>query len=156
MRLRAASMRAPPVAPRRGGPDMPFRVGQLVVCVDAFKIEPGRGYGHEVTPEKGRVYTIRTVEPHSLAPSGYLVRLREVVNEPELYAEGFSEFRFAASHFRPVDDSALNIFREALRKAPTRSGQQVRTAGRSAVSNAPAVPGDVTGERLPSLKSVVS
>lgn len=100
---------------------MSFHDGQLVVCVNAAAPEAGYLWGGGVDdPDfaqlvQGRVYTVRDsfhAAPHWLP----LVRLVEVRREMSLHHSG--EEGFAASRFRPVDDTKLSVFRSMLKDVP--------------------------------------
>ena len=85
---------------------MSLAPGLLVVCVDDRNwLNP---YSISAHPVKGRVYTIRTIDPDR----GGMVRLEEIINPPEDHGWGFFEGRFLASRFRPVDDTKLEVFRK--------------------------------------------
>ncbi|MFC6487334.1 hypothetical protein [Nitratireductor sp. GCM10026969] len=94
--------------------------GMRVVCVNS---EDHRRYGDEIMPEVGVVYTIRMAGLDEIDGNS-LLRLREIINEERLYwcaALGrhvFLEPCFDAEWFRPLDERRLDVFREALKKAP--------------------------------------
>jgi hypothetical protein len=98
-----------------------FHVGQLVVCVDDNWPSPRGGYGDELLPIRGKIYTVREVfqrrgddEPSML--------LEEVVNDvrPYLMRDGSSvellEPSFVLRRFHPVDNAALDVFRQTTVK----------------------------------------
>jgi hypothetical protein len=102
---------------------MPFHVGQHIKCIGTW---PCGCCGAPTNVVLGTVYTVKAVWP--TCDEGFGIELVETAPvEHEAYN---------AERFRPVDDSALDIFREALRKAPTRSGPPVKA-------------------RVPSLRSIV-
>ena len=97
---------------------MSFHVGQLVLCI---KVGPWRhGYGDEAFPVGGQVYTVRRIEPAAGDEPGLM--LHEINNTPRFYScphgTVFDEKCFASSHFRPLDDTKLEIFRAALAPTP--------------------------------------
>jgi hypothetical protein len=90
---------------------MTFRVGQKVVCVETWHLN-GTGYGDEVGPVRGRIYTIRDIGfglnpayPHSLQ-----VRLAEITIPLRPY-RGFplQEPGFSVSRFRPIVERKTDI-----------------------------------------------
>lgn len=98
-----------------------FRVGQKVVCVSEWKRIGG--FGGEIGPIHGEVYTIREVGfLHPDFPRMVTVRLDEIANEVWL---GF-ETCFAATRFRPVVQrkTDISIFKALL----TPSKEKVETA----------------------------
>lgn len=66
-----------------------FKLGQKVVCVDASGLVASYG---EKFPVKGQTYTVRSF-------FGSCIRLKEIVNAPQKYAEGVMECSFKASRF---------------------------------------------------------
>lgn len=75
--------------------------GRLVVCVDGSR-KPDRVSPYdEVFPEKGRVYTLRTVGEIG-------VRLVEIRNRPQKYIEGVMEPAFNIRRFRPVNTQIID------------------------------------------------
>lgn len=93
-----------------------FHVGQLCACVvDRSFWKPWDG---ETLPAKGRIYTVREVNPLSRWGEHPHVRLVEITNAPQRYGDGVFEVAFDAAGFRPLDDSRLDVFRKALTDAP--------------------------------------
>lgn len=86
---------------------MSFQVGQNIVCVCESESRPDK----TVTTINGQIYTVRDVHPASDA-----VRLVEIINAPFKYIEGFHEAYYAASLFRPVDESFGNEVEDAIEK----------------------------------------
>ncbi|KQZ49739.1 hypothetical protein ASD54_12435 [Rhizobium sp. Root149] len=95
-----------------------FTVGMKVVCI--------RPSGHlefscccNTVPELGQVYTIRQIEKNPANGEIYF-RLEEIVNPPRYYAEGYGEYCFHRSWFRPVVErkTDISIFRAMLNKTP--------------------------------------
>jgi hypothetical protein len=82
-----------------------FRIGQKVVCVDGTR--RNGGYGWEIMPVRGQVYTIRGFDGDRHDGCG--VWLEEIVNRPDRYLgdnnrEVFGEVSFGIRRFRPVVD----------------------------------------------------
>lgn len=72
---------------------------------------PALGFGHEIGPEAGNIYTLREVGfLHPFAPNDMAVRLVEIRN-PVLDYLGAPTFEpsFAAKLFRPVQTRATDI-----------------------------------------------
>lgn len=97
--------------------------GVRVVCVRGYDGQ-NNGYGDEVLPKTGIVYTIREIFP---LLGQLCVTLNECQNEPRLYfcAEDggfwfFGEPCFAADRFRPLDERRLDVFRSLLTPVVTR------------------------------------
>jgi hypothetical protein len=90
---------------------MAFRTGQKVVCV-ASLIK--HAMGSEIIPIVGEVYTIRAI----LNDQGLCFKLREIINTPQQYEEGFTECAFEALAFRPVVErkTDIRIFHEILKR----------------------------------------
>lgn len=91
-----------------------FQIGQKVVCVaDKW----AGGYGDEIFPQLGGVYTVRGIDLHRLG-SRCLVGLwlREIHNEKRLYARGIDEASFGADQFRPLIErkTDISIFKKML------------------------------------------
>lgn len=86
---------------------MAFRVGQKVYCVRGERIG---GYGSEIFPVEGVVYTIR-----EFAEGGYLtlneqhIRLEEITNPTLTYLDGYHEAAFCVSRFRPLVNRRTDI-----------------------------------------------
>lgn len=92
-----------------------FRVGQPVVCIKGVS-----GYGTEIVPPVGGVYTIR--EFGSFGG----IRLVEIINTPMRYIEGMVECTFDVESFRPVVErkTDISIFRAMLNTTPETGGAQ--------------------------------
>lgn len=89
-------------------------VGTKVCCIWELDAQCG-----ETVPTVGRIYTVRDIEPsHDPAFAELFIRLNEIINSPRLYENGFHECNFSIEAFRPIDDSAIDIFREIARTAP--------------------------------------
>lgn len=83
---------------------MAFYVGQKVVCIDNNR---DGGYGDEIVPDVGPVYTVR--ELFSCNGHDWL-RLREIKNSPRYYTPGgVTEAFFHISRFRPVVERKTSI-----------------------------------------------
>jgi hypothetical protein len=87
-----------------------WHVGMKVVCIDPTWGTTGRIQQHccPILPEKGGVYTIRTIELRVVVighPPQILIRLAEILN-PVIRG---SEAVFFASKFRPVQPRATDI-----------------------------------------------
>lgn len=88
--------------------------GTLVECVEG-DFRPVR----EHAPKLRGVYTVREVLPETYVdPPHVTIRLREIVNRPQRYREGFRECSFDINAFRPVNDDSLDVFRQAIKDAP--------------------------------------
>jgi hypothetical protein len=90
---------------------MTFHVGQKVVCISNTR---AGGYGWEILPDIGAVYTIRSIEYRD---RGGWLRLVEIVNRSALYmGYGYSEGQFHASNFRPAvtRKTDISIFTKML------------------------------------------
>jgi hypothetical protein len=85
---------------------MPFVPDQLVVCVDD---RPSSFNGAAFPAKRGSVYTVETAFIHPSGADG--ITLMEVGIPPP-------HVGFFASRFRPIDDKALDIFRQVLTDAP--------------------------------------
>lgn len=86
---------------------MHFHVGQMVVCVDDSletyrHLDPHGGAG-KGWPVKGRIYTVRGLGIAMGIPG---LHLEEIVREWEC--------PFAASRFRPVKETSIEIFRKLV------------------------------------------
>lgn len=94
---------------------MTFRAGQKVVCVADRR---DGGFGDEIYPTKGMVYTIRSFAP-IYDGSRPRVWLCEITNAPRPYYEGWHEKGFGVERFRPIVERKTDIsaFHEILRKA---------------------------------------
>lgn len=97
---------------------MAFRVGQLVCCIKegVWKKANREGFIH---PDKGGIYTIRTIES-AVAP-GYegriLLRFEEIINEPCRFLDGFKEIQWLGDWFRPLTRRNIEIV-ESLKAPP--------------------------------------
>lgn len=91
-----------------------FHVGQLVVCVDVSE-DQNLAWLPGDAPTKGMIYTVAKV---GLGKSGRLVvALAEKPRHPVSSNLGYWGYR--ATRFRPVNDSALDIFRKTEAPTPT-------------------------------------
>lgn len=99
---------------------MTFRVGQRVVCVNSTR---AGGYGDEVYPVEGRVYTVRGFLPLP-CDHGPRIWLEEIKNKKRDYFEGLYEKAFGAERFRPIVERKTDIgfAHEILRKATRKRG----------------------------------
>lgn len=91
-----------------------FQIGQKVVCI-ADKTRGG--YGDEIEPIVGAVYTVRGIDLNRQGckcPTG--LWLCEIHNEPRVYAGGFDEASFAEDRFRPLVErkTDIGIFKKML------------------------------------------
>ena len=86
-----------------------LRVGQKVACISGFTMP--LKYQDEILPEVGEVYTISEIVD---LPEGLGLRLVEIVNKPHQYSIGLCECCFAASAFRPVVETNIEIFTAML------------------------------------------
>lgn len=89
---------------------MAFRVGQKVVCVEAWS-RYGLGRGDEIGPTQDSIYTIREIGVglHPTCPDELHVRLDEIVNPVIEYKCGKYEVAFRATRFRPVVERKTDI-----------------------------------------------
>lgn len=86
--------------------------GQMVRCVSKFRDKQTDPHG-TIYPVVGSVYRVRGVKH---IPEGLGLFLVEIVNTKHLWGNGvFGEANFSFTHFVPIDDSALDVFREAIR-----------------------------------------
>lgn len=96
-----------------------FHVGQLVICVEDCHSSV---WPDLVTPKRGTVYTIRRCKNGRRTRTGEPavgVHLMEVMNGPRNCGpEGMVEPAWDALHFRPIDDTKIDVFRKALRSTP--------------------------------------
>src|SRR5262249_8094610 len=102
---------------------MSFHVGQRVVCIK----RSGDGYGWEILPRVGGIYTIRGFDYRAACDEKEGVWLEEIVNKPAMYM-GYtclSEASFGRSHFRPVTErkTDISIFKRMLVPAGRRQRQ---------------------------------
>jgi hypothetical protein len=99
-----------------------FRVGQRVVCIS----QPVGGYGDEIDPVVGDIYTVRGIEidrpSGDINPIGLL--LGEIINAPRYYRDHDepTECTFGAHRFRPLIERKTDISfaHEILRVASER------------------------------------
>lgn len=100
---------------------MTFRVGQKVVCVETWSPTAGQGYGDEVGPIEGQIYTIRAIGCfNSSYPGMLLCRLHEIINPVRDYAEGRDEGAFGAFRFRPIVNRKTDISTFTRMLTPTK------------------------------------
>lgn len=91
-----------------------FYVGQKVVCINTPVPRLGMaGYGNEIYPQKGEVYTVRAVPiiPNfaggAATPS---IRVYEIINPMRRYKNrGAFEPAFPSKCFRPLDERKTDI-----------------------------------------------
>lgn len=99
---------------------MAFHVGQRVTMKDdaLWDIDP-----HEIPPEFGAVYTIRTITARKY---GCYIRLHEIHNVPHEYEDGHEECDFAADEFRPVVErkTDISIFQAMLSPKPKKARER--------------------------------
>ena len=90
---------------------MSFHVGQLVVCIKVGAWLGG--YGDEIDPMRGIVYTVRTIEIDQNAET--CIRLVEIINSLRRYTTvrgvELAEIQYSETHFRPVRDESIEVFR---------------------------------------------
>ncbi|QRG06121.1 hypothetical protein EZH22_24535 [Xanthobacter dioxanivorans] len=88
-----------------------FHVGQRVVCItDVYSVPAAKNLldnGYKF-PTKGMRYTIR----HICKINGSVCLLEEIVNHPLPWKS--EEPGFGLSHFRPVKDTSIEVFRALL------------------------------------------
>lgn len=97
-----------------------FRVGQKVVCVNASGLGPSVGFGDEIMPKEGEMYTIREIGITLLGRPGCL--LEEIVNQARRYDDDMPERvepMFLVYRFRPVRITNIDVFLKLLE--PTHS-----------------------------------
>lgn len=106
---------------------MSFHVGQLVVCVDDSPLtappppRPWIQWDRDMDGLlRGRVYTIRDSGIRSVCDVDG-VRLNEIVRRP-CPVTG-TDPAYSARRFRPVDDTRIAVFRQALTSVP--QGEEV-------------------------------
>lgn len=74
-----------------------MRVGSLVELVDDnWKMRP---FGSEITPVKGKIYTVRGIVKCS---NGTGIRLEEIINPKYKFVDGFGERVFNIKKFREL------------------------------------------------------
>jgi hypothetical protein len=90
---------------------MAFMTGQKIVCVASLM---KHATDSEIIPIVGEVYTIRAI----LNTDGLCFKLREIINAPQQYEEGFTECAFEAVAFRPVVErkTDISIFTAILKR----------------------------------------
>jgi len=107
-----------------------FRVGQKVVCIETWSLN-GTGYGDEIGPIEGKIYTIRSIGVgfNSHYPDRLQVRLVEISNESRLYGGDRAKYEpaFGAYRFRPVVErkTDISIFKAML--TPKRSNVRIHS-----------------------------
>src|SRR3990167_8365123 len=65
-----------------------------------------------IFPRKDVVYTVRDVGEYwhpQVAGFGVGIRLVEITNAPQQYADGYNEISFGLQGFRPLDERATDI-----------------------------------------------
>lgn len=90
--------------------------GDKVVCIKDCHDHLNPGYGDEIVPDVGGVYTVRECVAHP-GDNRPCILLKEVVNRTRGYRPGgiisvIMEPSFLASYFRPVEYKAMGIFRQ--------------------------------------------
>ena len=104
-----------------------FHIGQKVVCINTWPQDDvdNYGYGDEVGPVAGSVYTIRDIEWRDDGSEGtpcVCVRLYEITNPVRIYTSGGKgepwEQNFGAYRFRPVKTTDISIFTAMLAPTP--------------------------------------
>lgn len=94
-----------------------YEVGKRVVCIGTSSWDPTCA---TVLPVKGRIYTIRQVEPHFSKLTGETtlgLRFEEFVSRPIGAGRRLTildEWFFEHDAFKPVDESRLDVFRQHL------------------------------------------
>jgi hypothetical protein len=97
-----------------------FHVGQKVICIRSFSAR--EGFGIEIVPLVGVVYTVRFIENHRDDPRlacGQMLLLVEIVNQPFEYLAGFVECIFSGDCFRPFVTTDISVFEPMLEPVPT-------------------------------------
>lgn len=88
-----------------------FHVGQLVVCIDDKEpVHPLATPGCMDGLTAGRIYTVRELSGPTWLDGRPTIKLEEIVREPD---DGYWAHRF-----RPVRDTSIEIFREAVKHLP--------------------------------------
>ena len=96
-----------------------WHVGMKVVCVQGIYRTPE--WDTVITfPEKDKIYTIREIRPSGKRPGKVSFRLKEIINKPRQYKQGFVENCFGEWHFRPLFLNDSGVFEEILAKLPKR------------------------------------
>ncbi|PAQ03699.1 hypothetical protein LRP31_25620 [Mesorhizobium mediterraneum] len=107
-----------------------WKVGDQVVCVDTWAREnDGNGYGDEVGPIAGQIYTIREIGFLHPTIHRLQVRLFEIENVVHRYNDiGMWEQTFYASRFRPVQKRStdISLFRALLNPTPEQAEQFIK------------------------------
>lgn len=85
-----------------------FVEGQRVVAIRA--VCPSSGDNPIV---KGRVYTIRKIGLSWRSQTPVLF-FAEIINRPYKTPRGWEEFGYRATHFKPLDEKRLDVFRSLL------------------------------------------
>lgn len=93
-----------------------FHVGQKVVCIETWVRR--EGYGDEVGPVAGKVYTIRALLDEDVWGDLGL-HLEEIVNPVRNYFGGPLEPGFARRRFRPVKTTNIDVFLNMLAPTPS-------------------------------------
>lgn len=90
--------------------------GVKVVCVVGGPITGRKGHGDEIYPVRGRLYTIRAVNPHPVEG----VYLHEIRNDVRRYKQGVCEIAFDPIRFRRVVErkTDISIFQAMLTPSP--------------------------------------
>jgi len=113
-----SKLSAPLTGIERAGHRNNFHVGQKVVCVETWALSLGDGYGDEVGPVAGNVYTIRSIQVGRKARE-VTVRLHEITNPIRpYYIIGMWEPDFNVRRFRPVKTTDISIFTAMLAPTP--------------------------------------
>lgn len=91
-----------------------FQIGQKVVCVAETSCG---GYGDEILPVVGAVYTVRGIDLNRSGckcPTG--LWLCEIRNKERYYTDGLDECSFASDRFRPLIErkTDISIFKKML------------------------------------------
>ena len=89
-----------------------FHVGQQVVCIEDRYWNPWVG---DMSPVKGRVYTIREILIDAICRVG--LRFEEIINAPHIYIDGQAERAFLGDRFRPVRKTNIDVFTAMLAPA---------------------------------------
>lgn len=102
---------------------MTFRVHQKVECVS---LGIDGGYGDEIQPEVGGIYTVRDIRPSRYSPGEFAVHLCEIHNSLREYDVGLAEIWFRASRFRPIvaRKTSIEIFTRMLTPTPQKESAQ--------------------------------
>lgn len=87
-----------------------FTPGQFVICVGELRSTRYK----EMLPKCGVVYTVRGFDSHSVE----YILLEELLNPLHMYAAGLIECSFDVRVFRPLKDTALEVFRGLLAPTP--------------------------------------